>query len=79
VREKEVVEKNGVWGVTFTDIGKETRYITELYVDTNLKISFKTSNTTGKILASRNTNNKDNTLKFLPTVIPTTKTSMSKS
>jgi len=44
--------------VTFTGIGKETRYINELYNNTNLKISFKASDSNGNILASRNKNNK---------------------
>ena len=44
-------------GVTFYDIGKDRRYTTELFKNTNLKMSFKTSNSNGKIIASRNMNN----------------------
>jgi hypothetical protein len=55
-RENEAVEEK--WGgITFTDIGKEIRYTTELCKKTNLKISFITSKSNGKILASRNMNN----------------------
>jgi len=44
--------------VTFSDIGKEAIYINELYKNSNLKITFKASDSNGKILASRNKNNK---------------------
>jgi len=34
----------------FTYIGKETRFITNLFKDTNVRIAFTTNNTTGKCL-----------------------------
>jgi hypothetical protein len=36
---------------TFTYVGKETRFITKLFKDTNVKIAFTTDNTIGKRLA----------------------------
>jgi hypothetical protein len=34
----------------FTYVGKQTRLITKLFKNSNLKISFRTENTTGKLL-----------------------------
>jgi hypothetical protein len=37
----------------FTYVGKETRFITKLFKETNIRISFSTSNTITKILNNR--------------------------
>jgi hypothetical protein len=47
---------------TITYMGKCTAYITKLFRNTNIKVAYKTNNTTGKILTQYNTN--PNTDKF---------------
>jgi hypothetical protein len=39
---------------TFTYIGKQTRFITKLFKNTNIKIAYKTQNAIGKQLHKRN-------------------------
>jgi len=41
---------------TFTYVGKETFYITNLFRKTELKIAFRTTNTIGKLLSHKNPN-----------------------
>jgi hypothetical protein len=41
------------WAV-FTYNGKQTRFVTKLFKNTNIRIAFKTQNTIGKLLRRNN-------------------------
>ena len=51
-KKKDKDSKKTQWA-KFTYIGKETRATTKAFKNTNVKITFSTNNTTGKILATR--------------------------
>jgi len=40
--------------VSFTYVGKETKFITKFFINTNINISYKTKNTVEKLIASNN-------------------------
>ena len=37
--------------ISFTYVGKETKFITKFFINTNINISYKTKNTIGKLFA----------------------------
>jgi len=46
--------KNPQKWASFTYVGKETSYITNVFRQTDLKIAFRTKNTIGKLLTHKN-------------------------
>ena len=53
VKKEEKRSKEKAQWAKFTYVGKETIVITELFENTNVKVSFTTDNTIGKLLAKR--------------------------
>ena len=47
--------KTGSKWVKFTYDGKETKFITKLYKNTSINVSYTTSNTTGSLLSQQST------------------------
>lgn len=51
-------------GKKFTYVGKQTKYITKVFKNSNLRIAYKTNNTTERLLNVRHGNNTNKFNKF---------------
>jgi hypothetical protein len=47
----------------FTDVGRQTKFVTELFENSNLKVSFKTDNSIGNLLAQNKNINQNKFIK----------------
>ena len=56
IEEGKTKTKPKIEWATFTYIGRQTKFITKLFKNTNLKISFKTENAIAKLLTQNNKN-----------------------
>jgi len=54
IRDKQIPNHTARKGACFTYVGKETSYITNIFKRTNLKITFRTTNTLANLLTHKN-------------------------